>query len=172
MRGAPWIAFEWLSQVAYATALSLGGWLGVVALAATAASASFGLLTRFLLRHWQPVPTLIAVLSAFVLVSPHILARPHILALPLIVLWVGTLVRAADERRAPPWHILPLMILWANLHGSFTFGVAIAGAIACDALWNAPAKRALCAWRGNGCCSACSRSPPPASILTARKRSW
>src|SRR5882757_1164610 len=97
MRGEHWIAFEWLSQVAYATVQSLGGWLGVVALAAAAASASFGLLTRFLLRHWQPVPALIAVLAAFVLVSPHILARPHILALPLIVLWVGTLIRVVDE---------------------------------------------------------------------------
>jgi hypothetical protein len=143
MRGEHWIAFEWLSQVAYATVQSLGDWLGVVALAAAAASASFGLLTRFLLRHWQPVPTLIAVLAAFVLVSPHILARPHILALPLIVLWVGTLIRVLDEQRAPPWHLLPLMILWANLHGSFTFGIAIAGAIACDALWNAPASARL-----------------------------
>ena len=143
MRGEHWIAFEWLSQVAYATVQSLSGWLGVVALAAAAASASFGLLTRFLLRHWQPVPALIAVLAAFVLVSPHILARPHILALPLIVLWVGTLIRVVDEQRAPPWHLLPLMILWANLHGSFTFGIAIAGAIACDALWNAPASARL-----------------------------
>ncbi len=143
MRGEHWIAFEWLSQIAYATALSLGGWIGVVALAATAASAAFGLLTRFLLRHWQPVPALIAVLAAFVLASPHILARPHVLALPLIVLWVGTLIRVVDEKRAPPWHMLPLMVLWANLHGSFTFGIAIAGAIACDALWNAPANERL-----------------------------
>lgn len=140
MRGEHWVAFEWLSQVVYATALSLGGWVGVVALAAAAASAAFGLLTHFLLRHWQPTPALIAVLAAFVLVSPHILARPHVLALPLIVAWVAALIRSADEQRAPPWHMLPLMILWANLHGSFTFGIAIAGGIACDALWNAPAS--------------------------------
>jgi hypothetical protein len=140
MRGEHWIAFEWLSQVAYATALSLGGWIGVVALAAAAAATSFGLLTHFLLRYWQPTPALIAVLAAFVLVSPHILARPHILALPLIVAWVTALIRTVDERSAPPWRMLPLMVLWANLHGSFTFGIAIAGGIACDALWNAPAN--------------------------------
>jgi hypothetical protein len=140
MRGEHWIAFEWLSQIAYAIALSLGGWTGVVALAALAASAAFGLLTHFLLRYWQPTSALIAVLAAFVLVSPHILARPHILALPLIVAWVAALIRTVDERRAPPWYMLPLMVLWANLHGSFTFGIAIAGGIACDALWNAPAN--------------------------------
>ena len=138
MRGEHWVAFEWLSQVAYAAALSLGGWTGVVALAAVAAAASFGLLTHVLLRYWQPTPVLIGVLAAFVLASPHILARPHVLALPLIVAWAAALIRTVDERRAPPWHMLPLMVLWANLHGSFTFGIAFAGGIACDALWNAP----------------------------------
>lgn len=143
LRGAHWVPFEWLAQIAYASALALGGWMGAVALAAAAASVAFGLLTHFLLRYWQPMPVLIAVLAAFVLVSSHILVRPHVLALPLIVLWVGTLIRAADERHPPPWHVLPAMILWANLHGSFTFGLAIAGAIACDALWNAPAAERL-----------------------------
>src|SRR5476651_1006198 len=129
MRGEHWVAFEWLSQVAYAAALWLGGWTGVIALAAAALAAAFGLLTRFLLRQWQPVPTLIAVLAAFVLASPHILARPHVLALPLMVAWVASLIRAVDEKRSPPWHMLPLMTMWANLHGSFTFGLAMVGAV-------------------------------------------
>jgi hypothetical protein len=30
------------------------------------------------------------------------------------------------------------MTLWANLHGSFTFGLAMVAPIACDALWRAP----------------------------------
>ncbi|HKY86400.1 MAG TPA: hypothetical protein VJL90_06555, partial [Pseudorhodoplanes sp.] len=34
--------------------------------------------------------------------------------------------------------ILPLMTLWANLHGSFTFGLAMIGPIACEALWQSP----------------------------------
>ncbi len=138
MRGEHWVAFEWLSQVAYASAQSLGGWVGVVALAAAAAATAFGLLTRFLLREWQPVPALVAVLAAFVLTSPHILARPHMLALPLMVTWVAALIRSVDEKRAPPWHVLPLMTLWANLHGSFSFGLAIIGVIAFETIWNAP----------------------------------
>ena len=143
MRGEHWVAFEWLSEVAYATAQSLGGWVGVVALAAAAAAAAFGLLTRFLLREWQPVPTVIAVLAAFVLTSPHVLARPHMLALPLMVTWVAALIRSVDEKQGPPWHVLPLMTLWANLHGSFSFGLAIIGVIAFEALWNAPRSQRL-----------------------------
>lgn len=138
MRGAHWVAFEWLSEIAYAGAYALGGWAAVVALAAAAAAAAFGLLAQLLLREWRAGPALIAVLAALVLTSPHILSRPHMLALPLVVAWVGTLVRAVDERRSPPWSIIPLMTLWANLHGSFTFGLAMIGPIACEALCYAP----------------------------------
>lgn len=138
MRGAPWVAFEWLSQLVYANAFALGGWVAVVALAAAATAAAFGQLMRALLREWPPTAALIAVLAAFVLTAPHILARPHILALPILVAWVAALVRAVDEQRAPPWRLLPLIALWSNLHGSVTFGLAIIGPIALDAIWNAP----------------------------------
>jgi hypothetical protein len=141
MRGEHWVAFEWLSQVAYAAAHALGGWVAVVALAAAAAAAAFGLLTRFLLREWQPIPTLMALLAALVLVSPHILARPHVLALPLMVAWIAALIRTVDNGGTPPWRLLALMVPWANLHGSYTFGLAMIAAVACEALWYAPPAR-------------------------------
>jgi hypothetical protein len=136
-RGTHWVAFEWLSQIAFAGAHAVGGWLGVVALTAAAVATAIGLLTRFLLREWQPNAVLVAVLCAFLLTAPHLLARPHVLALPVMVAWIATLIRAVDTRAAPPWHALPLMMLWANLHGSFTFGLAMIAPIACDALWRA-----------------------------------
>jgi hypothetical protein len=139
MRGEHWVAFEWLAEVAYAIAQSLGGWLAVVALAAAAAAIAFGLLMRFLVREWPPVPALIATLAATVLAAPHILARPHMLALPVLVAWVAALIRVLDNGRSPPWQMLPLMVVWANLHGSFTFGLAIIGPVACEALCNATA---------------------------------
>jgi len=138
LRGAHWVAFEWLAQVAFAVAHAAGGWTGVVALTAAAVAAALGLLTWLLLREWQPNAVLVAVLSALLLTSPHILARPHILALPVMVAWIGVLIRAVDTRRSPPWLLLPLMMLWANLHGSFTFGLAMIAPIACDAVWRSP----------------------------------
>jgi len=138
LRGTHWVAFEWLSQTIFALAYSIGGWTGVVALTSAAVAAAFGLLARFLLREWQPNAVLIAVLCAMLLTSPHMLARPHILALPVMVGWIATLIRAVDTRSCPPWYLLPLMMLWANLHGSFTFGLAMIAPIACDALWRAP----------------------------------
>jgi hypothetical protein len=128
---------EWLSQIAFAGAHAVGGWLGVVALTAAAVATALGLLTRFLLREWQPNAILVAVLCAFLLTAPHILTRPHILALPVMVAWIATLIRAVDTRAAPPWRALPLMMLWANLHGNFTFGLVMIAPIARDALWRA-----------------------------------
>jgi hypothetical protein len=142
MRGAHWIAFEWLSQFAYAAAHDLGGWSGVVVLAAGAAGLAFGLLAHFLLRELPPAPALTLTLVALVLVSPHLLARPHVLALPMMVAWIGPLVRAVDRGRRPPFMMLPLMALWANLHGSFTLGLALLAPIAFEAVLRAqPAER-------------------------------
>src|SRR5262245_46071929 len=86
---------------------------------------SLRLLTRFLLRELRPTAALFGVLVALPLTAPHILARPHILALPLLVAWIAALIRSVDTRAAPSWFLLPLMTLWANLHGSFTFGLAM-----------------------------------------------
>src|SRR6478736_2463391 len=85
LRGTHWVAFEWLSQTAFAIAHAIGGWTGVVALAAASVAAAFGLLTRFLLREWQTNAVLVALFAALLLVAPHILARPHVLALPVMV---------------------------------------------------------------------------------------
>jgi len=51
MHGAPWITFEWLSEIIYAAVYAHSGWNGVVALAAAVAALAVGLLTRFLLRE-------------------------------------------------------------------------------------------------------------------------
>ena len=64
------------------------------------------------------------------------------LALPLLVAWIAALIRSVDTRTAPSWLLLPLMTLWANLHGSFTFGLAMIGAAGAEALLRAkPAER-------------------------------
>src|ERR1700754_5062370 len=48
--GQPWIAKEWLSQVLMAGAYEIGGWAGVVVLAAAAFGATSAMLLRLLLR--------------------------------------------------------------------------------------------------------------------------
>jgi len=148
MAGAPWIAKEWLSQLLYAGAHALGGWVAVVVLAAASTALAFGLLARFLSERMPPAPTIALTIAAAVLTAPHLVARPHALALPLLVAWVAGLVAAADARQAPSFALLPLMVLWANLHGGFTFGLVIIAPFALEALLVADAaERLAVAWR-------------------------
>src|SRR5437764_12924015 len=78
---------------------------------------------------------------------PTMLARPHLLAWPLIAGWTWLMLRARERDRAPPLIAALLMALWANLHGSFVFGLAIAGAFGLEALVaSADRARALRQW--------------------------
>jgi hypothetical protein len=151
MAGQPWISTQWLAQVGFALASRVAGWTGPVALAAGAIAATFALLAKFLSARLTPTATVMIVAGALVLTAPHLLARPHVLALPVLVAWVGGLIAAADRGEAPPLRLLPLMALWANLHGGFVFGLALIAPIALDAVWNkdAAARKPLALhWAG------------------------
>jgi hypothetical protein len=140
MRGQPWISTQWLAQVLYAKAYAIFGWSGPVVLAAGAISATFALLAKFLCRHLRESTVLVFIAAALALTVPHMLARPHVLALPVMVAWVGGMIAAADRRRAPSLWLLPLMALWANLHGGFVLGLVLIAPIALDAVVSAEAR--------------------------------
>lgn len=145
MHGTPWVADEWLSEVILAAAYKVLGWEGLVLATAIALAATMALLARALLRVLDPVYVLIAVLAAWGLSFPHITARPHVFALPLLVLWTEGLVAARQADRAPsPWLLL-VIALWANLHGGFALGLALALLFAGEALYDAADGAAL--WR-------------------------
>jgi len=153
MRGQPWISTQWLAQVMYAKAFALAGWAGPVVLAASAIAATFALLAHFVSRRLSESATLVCVAAALALTVPHLLARPHVLALPVLVAWAAGLIAAADRREAPSFWLLPLMTLWANLHGGFVFGLLLTGGLALDTLWNAEAsarKALFLRWFGFG----------------------
>ncbi|HEY3793210.1 MAG TPA: hypothetical protein VGM09_15355 [Bradyrhizobium sp.] len=140
MRGQPWISTQWLAQVFYAKAYAVAGWSGPVVLASSAIAATFALLTRSLIRRLSDSTALVFVAAALALTVPHLLARPHVLAMPVMVMWVSGLIAAADRREAPSLRLLPLMALWANLHGGFVFGLFLVGPIGLDAVVGAGAQ--------------------------------
>jgi hypothetical protein len=133
MAGAHWAPGEWLGEIGLAIAYDAAGWGGIVVLTAAAFGLAAGLLTWFLMHRLESLPAVIVALAGVVLVLPHLLARPHVIALPLMVLWCGAVLAARDDERGPPWLLLPAMVLWANIHGSFLFGIALAGYLAGEA---------------------------------------
>jgi hypothetical protein len=151
MPGAPWVVHEWLSEIALALAFDSFGWSGVVLLTAGAFALTLALLTRWLLARMEPIAALVLVALSAALLEPHLLARPHWLAAPVLLAWSAVVVAARDRGGAPPLLLLPMMTLWANLHGGFIVGIAVVLFFGAEALLEAPTGRRLAvalAWGG------------------------
>jgi len=132
--GQPWTAHEWLSEVFMALAYRAGGWGGVMALAAAAFGATLAI-AGHALRKWLAAPALMGVLVFTALgAAPSLLARPHLLAAPVFVAWLVGLLAAREANKSPSLWLLPLMVLWANLHGSFILGLCMIAVFALEAL--------------------------------------
>jgi hypothetical protein len=144
--GRAWNAHEWLSEVLMAASFRFGGWGGVAILYAGAFALAAGLLARDLGR-WlaEPSRTIVLVLALACMMG-SLLARPHILALPLLEIWTAGLVFARRDRRAPSFALLPVMTLWANLHGGFVFGFLLAGLLGLEALVEEPSWTTFRSW--------------------------
>jgi hypothetical protein len=173
--GEAWISSSWLAQILYAVSYNLAGWTGPVVVAAGSIAATFGLLAHILERRIPATYAALVALAAMMLSAPHFLARPHVLAMPVMVAWAHGLMTASERRQPPSFWLLPLIALWANLHGGFVFGLVLAGAFAIDALWNAePSRRKPLALRwgafGLAALAACCFTPYGwESILASRK---
>lgn len=134
--GAPWISTSWLSQVLFALSYAQWDWAGPVILTALAVALSAAILVDLLEEHLEIPRAVLFAMLAVVLSLHHILARPHMLALPVMIAWVGMLMKAADRKVTPSWYWLPLMSLWANLHGGFVLGLALIGPMSFVAIWD------------------------------------
>lgn len=150
--GAPWVDHEWLGEVLMALAYDTAGWSGLVLLTALALASALGLLCRALGRWLPPLPSFLLTLLGYLTVLSTLLCRPHMLALPLLVVWGAGLARARAESRAPRFALVALMALWANLHGSFLFGLVWSCRWLPRRCWPHPASAAARPWRGADSC--------------------
>src|SRR5262249_53368763 len=125
--GHPWIARDWLSEIIFALLYEGGGWRALAGVTIGVIALTFTLLFAELARQIRLTAALSIAMFAYALSSIHFLARPHVLSYPVLVLWLAGLVRAVESRTSPSLLLLPVMTLWANLHGSYTFGIAVGG---------------------------------------------
>ncbi|HXS05705.1 MAG TPA: hypothetical protein VN723_02865 [Rhizomicrobium sp.] len=133
--GQPWSAHEWLAEVLMALACLAADWSGLHLLFGLAFGATAWVLAQALRRRLDFIPALLVTVMGLACVSGSLLARPHLLALPLLALWTASLVEARERNRAPPLWLALVMLAWANLHGGFAFGLALAAALALEAVF-------------------------------------
>jgi hypothetical protein len=132
--GQPWVNMEWLAQIILASTYDWFGWRGLIVLGGLVVAVTFVLLYKLLARELRAAVALGAAAISFLFASFHFLARPHLLACPIIVVWTAHLARASAENRRPSLWLLPLMVLWANLHGGFTLGLLLTGGVGLEAI--------------------------------------
>jgi hypothetical protein len=141
MRGAPWTAQEWLSELLLSWVYQLSGWSGLVLLGAACFGATIAYIQRFLLSRMEPLHALQLGCLGALMMLPSLLARPHAIVWPLTAIWVGEVIRSSETDRAPPWWLLAVMLLWANMHGSFIVGLGFAAMVGLDTVVNARQRR-------------------------------
>ncbi len=125
--GQEWVNQQWLSQVILATVFRGGGWLALQLLRVVLAGLSLGLLCRA--AKDAGVSTRVAAwltLGAAVLLLPTLQLRPQLFGVVCftLVLWL-TAIR--QRRSAAVWWIVPVVLLWTNLHGTFVLTFAVLG---------------------------------------------
>lgn len=132
---AAWVSTQWLSEVLLAGLYSLGGWSAFVVMRTLTAAIAMAVLSRTTLRGR---PTALAAFP-FLIASAAVMSvsqeRPQQATLVGAALLGGVLVRGLDAGRLPRWWlVLPLTILWANLHGGWVLVPVALGLIAAGRL--------------------------------------
>jgi hypothetical protein len=125
--GREWIDQQWGAQVILATTYRLGGWVGLVVLRAALVGVLFGLI--FLACRLRGADIRLAAglsLAAFIVAAPALALRPQLLGMVLLAV---TLVLVAVRRQHPRlfYLVLAVVVIWANVHGSFFLGPLVIG---------------------------------------------
>ncbi|MEH2568904.1 hypothetical protein [Bradyrhizobium sp. AZCC 2289] len=137
-RGHPWIERDWLGDLSFFGAYSLLGWRGVAMITGGAIALAYALLFLMLSRTMRLTVAIGVAAVALALSVRHLHARTQIFSDGLMVVWAAALVRAVDAKTSPSLMLLPVMTLWANVHGSFVAGLALTVALAAEAVIESP----------------------------------
>jgi hypothetical protein len=125
--GKPWLNQQWLAQIVLATAFRFGGWFGLVVLRALLGAVVLSFV--FLACRAAGAATKRAAwltLASGVMLMGGFTLRPQLLGMGCFALTAWLVAR----RRAHPqgvWIVIPITILWANLHGSFFLAPLLLG---------------------------------------------
>ncbi|RJP49035.1 MAG: hypothetical protein C4557_11970 [Anaerolineaceae bacterium] len=116
--------YEWLSQVFFAASHRFLGLDGVILLTSLVIAGAFTLVYIEAARRSRlPVTALVLAILSAAAGSVHWLPRPHVVTFLLLAIWLEKLEKVREGENIPFWQIPLLMLLWANLHGGFIFGL-------------------------------------------------
>ena len=138
--GAPVPTDQWLGEALFGLGYGAAGWLGVVLVRTlgVAVLVSAIALAAFTRRPRAPVVALGVALPAIVLSRFIWTERPELLGIACFALLVFLLQLGGTR---PLYVVAPLLIVWANVHGSFALGAGLVLVVSAYGAWRDPGLR-------------------------------
>ncbi|MGD2096431.1 MAG: tetratricopeptide repeat protein [Desulfobacterales bacterium] len=133
--GAAWTPHYWLSDVLFAVVFHVGGMAGLILFKALIIAAAFFIIYRLMIGQGvNPLPAVAVVMLAVFIGHFRFLLRPHVFMFLLSAAFFGILSVGGSQRNLKLLWLLPLMLLWVNLHGSFFLGMVLTGCLLAEKL--------------------------------------
>ena len=126
--GDPWMAYEWLGDVAMAQVERAAGWRGMAGLL-IALAATLTLLLYYLafLRSGNAKAAAVACVLLLPLTAAFFNLRPQLIGYILLLVTLICLERFRQGRRKALWILPGVFLLWVNTHGTFVLGFVVLG---------------------------------------------
>lgn len=123
-----WFMHEWLSEVILFQVYELVGLVGLSIFFSVIVSLAFSFL-YYSLPGRPYIPSIVTLLSAL-LTTLVMNSRPQMFNVVLAIIFVALIERYKTNRlkQSILWAIIPLTILWVNLHSGFVLGFVLLGA--------------------------------------------
>lgn len=143
--GRQWIHYSWIADIFFYLIFRAAGLQSLVL---------FRLLLLFLIAlilyrllrgcGLHPLASVLLVFLASLALRFRLLVRPEILSFLLLLATMAILLRLRAARPHLAYVLLPVQIIWTNVHGSFVFGIGLPGLVFLANLL--PAGRAEPGW--------------------------
>ncbi|HZP97670.1 MAG TPA: hypothetical protein VFC31_15230 [Candidatus Limnocylindria bacterium] len=147
VRGSPVSTDQWLGQVVMYASWLLAGWRGVALLRVVLVVAliAFGAMSA-MRRTTRPFAAVLATMPALLLTRAVWVDRPELFGFAFFAALLLLLRLGRDGRASALFASVPLIGVWANVHGSFALGVAVTLLVCAEgALRDVPRRRAYVA---------------------------
>ncbi len=126
--GAPWIAYEWLGDVAMGAAASVAGLTSATFLLLALCGVLIGLLYYYAnMRSGNSKAAFVACATLILTLGPFFTMRPQLFGAIFLAIALIVLERFRQGHERALWFLPPLFLVWVNTHGSFVFGYLVLG---------------------------------------------
>lgn len=129
--GARWTDHEWLCEVIMAFVYNHLGIIGLKLWKLLCVGATIAFMAAGMAETGASPSAQFNIMTiAAVALMPQMQFRPQIFTFALFAALLALLARDLYRGRAPLWLVIPMIALWANLHGGFIIGAATLAAYA------------------------------------------